>query len=300
MKKSQAATEPGVVLGVLLARWAAWPLSAQLGAFWLAVIAGALLWGGGLWLAGGRPDLAEPGPGLSAAYVAGLYAWLLALCHYGGRALGSPRPRLSAGAAATGALIGTALLGALLNLSLGLGWCQIGALHAGWQLILAQVVAMALALAWIEERVFRGLLLDLARNRLKPTAALQLQAALYALCHLLRALPPLAWLEALAALWLTGLILGRLRRGSDLGACWGLHAAWIAVTSFCNWSGLLVWDPGAALWSGGGNPVYGLAGLAALALLQLAGVGLGPGAGPRSGNQTEAATSSDVRAEDMA
>ena len=250
-----------------LMQWARWPLAVQLLVFWLAVAGGAGGWALSLWLLAGRP-VAVPAP-LQAAYVCGLYAWLLWLCHRCRRVLALPALPLARPAGLlTGAALALACLGLLAAVSLGLGWAQLRPLRSDWPLILGQVLLMAVAVAAIEEIVFRGLMLDLVLRRHGPGLACQLQAGIYACLHLLRSdLDLFAWLLALASLWLTGLLLGQLRLHSQgLAVCFGLHGAWICQTRFAAWSGLLSWDPAWARWSGLGNPVYGLSGMAVAAL----------------------------------
>lgn len=233
--------------------------------FWLAVMTGAGAWALVLLALGGDPDTELT----RAAYVLGLYAWLLLLCHQLRRSLSLPlltiwQPPLRL---IQGALAATGLLGSLLCVQLLSGWGFWQAPSPEWPLILAQVLLMAVAIAWIEELVFRGLMLDLFAHTHSSATALQIQAGIYAGLHLVRTdLSPISWLSALSSLWLTGLVLGELRlRTGSLAASIGLHAGWVALTSFLAWSQSIRWQPESALWSGTGNPAYGLSGLVLMA-----------------------------------
>ncbi len=234
--------------------------------FWLAAVSGAGAWALLLLAFGLRVQQ----PLTQAAYVLGLYIWLLMLSGGFRKVLSLPplpawRPVLKL---IQGAAFGISCLSLLLLLQLSLGWASWLGPKLNWQLIIPQVLVMALGVAWIEERVFRGLMLDLFKSQ-GETPALQIQAGIYAGLHLLRTdLGLSGWLTALASLWLTGLILGELRRiTGSLAASLGLHAGWVVLTSFLAWSGCFYWRPETHLWSGSGNPAYGLSGLILLALI---------------------------------
>lgn len=257
--------------GLMPASWRDWPLAAQLLSFWLTVVCGAGLWGGLLWLLAGRPPLAKVDGLWQTLYLLGLYLCLLGLCRWARQTAALPAPSLWR--PLRGVLAGLAVSGLclalLFALALLLGWARPGPLRPDWPLIIVQVLIMAAAAAGIEELVFRGLMLDLALRRLSPWPALRLQALIYASLHLLRGgLSLQERLFALLGLSLTGLLLGRLRlRSGSLALSVGLHAGWIAITSFCAWAALLNWQPAAAIWSGGGNPIYGFSGLPLLLIL---------------------------------
>lgn len=259
--------------------WTRWPLTLQLLAFWACTAAGAGLWAGSLWLLAGRPDGEHIPPLWQSLYLLGLYLWLLLLCRRARRDLGlaplllwRPRRQLLGGAG-----LALVTLSGLFALGLGLGWARPGPVGPEALGIGAQVAVMALAIASIEEIVFRGLMLDLALRRTGSGTALTIQAGIYAGLHLLRG--GLDWparIQALLALGLTGWLLGKLRlRTGSLAASVGLHGGWIAVTSFSAWTAWLQWQPASALWSGLGNPIYGLSGLPVLLGLNLL-VGSGP------------------------
>ncbi|PKL75680.1 MAG: hypothetical protein CVV27_14105, partial [Candidatus Melainabacteria bacterium HGW-Melainabacteria-1] len=232
--------------------WRRASLSGQIAGFWLTVLCGAAALAGLLWLCAGRP--AAIPAWAEAAYVAGLYAWLWLLCAWARRLAGLPPWRsLNPMPLALGAGLGMLCLGLLWGLSLGAGWASVGRLAQSWPQLVLQACLMAIAVAMIEERVFRGLMLDLGRRRLSERAATHLQAGIYALPHLLRSdLSLTAWLNALVSLWLTGLLLAKLRKGNDLSCGLGLHAAWIGCSSFAATAGLLVWPPAFHSLSGGG------------------------------------------------
>ena len=115
--------------------------------------------------------------------------------------------------------------------------------------------------------VYLAVGLDLFARTHSSATALQIQAGIYAGLHLVRTdLSPISWLSALSSLWLTGLVLGELRlRTGSLAASIGLHAGWVALTSFLAWSQSIRWQPESGLWSGTGNPAYGLSGLVLMA-----------------------------------
>lgn len=277
--------------GPMPAAWGDWPLAAQLLSFWLAAVGGAGLWGGLLWLLAGRPPLTSVDGLWQTLYLLGLYAWLLALCRWARQTADLPAPGLWR--PLRGVLAGLAIsglcLGLLFALALLLGWARPGPLRPDWPLIAGQVWLMAAGVAAIEELVFRGLMLDLALRRLGAWQALSLQALIYAGLHLLRGgLGLHERLLALLGLSLTGLLLGQLRlRSGSLGLSIGLHGGWIAITSFCAWAALLAWEPAAAIWSGGGNPIYGLSGLPLLLILNALAAGwpIPPAAFPSSNRQ---------------
>ena len=65
-----------------------------------------------------------------------------------------------------------AMLGALLNLSLGLGWATVGKIRPDWQVIAAQVAVMALANGLLELGTGSLLLAIGLLYRLEPYAAM--------------------------------------------------------------------------------------------------------------------------------
>lgn len=154
-----------------------------------------------------------------------------------------------------------------------LDWLLLGvatiALVAGWRLlsgaapdaavpaagrvarVLAGALAGALLLAWLEEAIFRGMVLRIFYTALAPLPALILSALFFAMVHFKRVPWPdgteVGWLSGLEVAWrgslsvvhtfdpgrfatlvLVGLVLGVLflRTGSLL-PCLGLHAGWV-------------------------------------------------------------------------
>lgn len=262
--KKDLAQDPSLIRQTLR-YWSRWPLAVQLLSFWLLVVLGAALWATGLWLLAGQPAFDRIPAIWQTSYLIGLYAWLLWLCRQARNSLSLPalplwRP-LRYGL--SGAALSILSLSLLALLALRLGWVQWHTLRPDWPWIGLQVIVMAIAVASIEEIVFRGVMLDLALRSLSTWSALILQALIYAVLHLFRSdLAPLSWLTALISLGLTGLLLGQLRlRSKSLAMSVGLHGTWVALTSFASWAAWLVWDPAWAPWSGLGNPVYGLSGL---------------------------------------
>jgi membrane protease YdiL (CAAX protease family) len=252
-----------------------WPLWRLIVSFWLYLVLGAL----GLMLVllaiAGLPlsSLAEAAAipqAWQAAYFAGLYALLWGLYRYFQLALGLAKVRIWPLDGILGLLAGLLSALLLLGLQLWLGWGRLQTPSLSWELLL-EVLGMAFAVAWIEEHIFRVLQLDLFKRELSVAGALHAQAVLYALVHLMRTdLGWLSWFNALAALYLVGLLLGRARlRSGSLGWSIGLHAGWILATNLVARSQLLSWDPAWGGWSGSGNPVYGLSGLIFLLAVNL-------------------------------
>lgn len=214
-----------------------------------------------------------------ALYVLGLYAWLSLFCWSIHRRRQHP-PWFGGGAWSTKCLQfskGT-LISALGLLSLGFIFWATGSLenlqapalsHAQIVVLSLKIIAMALAMAGIEEMLFRGLSLDLLQEDFSAHSALLWQALLFALLHLLRGdLHWASWLTAFIGLSLTGIALAQFRlQHNSLWSALGLHATWIGICVGCERLQLLQWNAQHSLWTGQGNPAYGISGVLFLSAL---------------------------------
>ena len=151
-----------------------------------------------------------------------------------------------------------------------INWAQPKAFANAYE-IWIQNLFMALAIAWIEERIFRGYMLSSLNKIYSWRKAIHIQAFWYALLHLLRSdLSLISWVTALIGLSLTGILLGHLRqRSQGLLMGFGLHACWIWLCSSIDQVSILSWNAQYKLWTGQGNPVYGLSGSLLIILLLL-------------------------------
>jgi len=260
-------------MSALKSTWAPWNLTQtaakKLGLFWILILGGACFWGGLLlWLTGtpwqNLQQTEKLSQSLSAAYLIGLYAWLLFLCRQfqPPTAFSPVSPSAQLRFFVTGLMLASVTLSLLWLAFAGLGWVEPAPAAITARHIL-HALLMACALAWIEERVFRGLTLSLLADFRPLAQAIWLQALAYALLHLLRTdLTALEWAVALAGLTLAGVWLALLKQKTgSLALSFGAHAGWICLTSLAAWSHGLHWPPENLLWTGGGNPAYGLGGV---------------------------------------
>ena len=247
--------------------------------FWLLTLLFALFWsflvaalGHKHWFA----FMQAPQKLALSVYVLGLYLWLSALCwQIHQRFKHDPWFKTDFTQARLQFLLG-ALTSCFILIILGLVFFASGAiktlnvpLNPFQSLHIAlEVSLMALCIALIEEAVFRGLMLDLFEQDMKPEQALRAQALLFASLHMIRGdLPWLQWLAAFGALYFTGLIAGQLRQAS--GRLWapiGLHAAWVWLCVVLERLQWISWQPEQEIWSGMGNPAYALSGALFLSL----------------------------------
>lgn len=127
--------------------------------------------------------------------------------------------------------LGVGLVSALVHrgvLWLG-GWWTWPAGVTGTSALLA--LATSLALALVEEAVFRGYLMGVVWEDRGRTTALVGVSLFFALVHLFRPGGLLFKLAYGFGLFLSSLILGRVaERTASLWPCVGVHAAWIAVS----------------------------------------------------------------------
>lgn len=207
---------------------------------------------------------------LQAAYVTGLYLWMLWLCSRLDSAQTGQAISTNIKGFFKGGLIAIISLGLLWSLFVLLGWSK-PQMGSGSVWIWVQNLLMALSIAWIEERVFRGFMLSTLKKGYSWRTAICIQACCYALVHLLRTdLNLIAWTQAFLGLGLTGVLLGHLRqRNQSLAMGFGLHASWVWFCSSIAQFNYLSWQPEYTFWTGQGNPIYGLSGSILLALLLL-------------------------------
>ncbi len=132
-------------------------------------------------------------------------------------------------------------------------------------------VGVGLAVAGIEELLFRGFLINIWLTPYGKLGALWTSALIFAIAHFLKPL------EAILASWpqfpgliIMGLLLGGARfwTGDRLGLGMGLHGGWVAGIYWVNVGGLISYTGAiSSLWTGiNGNPLASLLGLFFLGL----------------------------------
>jgi membrane protease YdiL (CAAX protease family) len=248
---------------------------------WLACVAVAWAgWGGALVAAGlplealWRPDLHPWG---QKALLGGAYASLLSTTAWcwvvlQGRPLvaltGPPACWRAAGGWFLAGLASLALLQSLM-LGLGLAEARPPAVPPMSPTLWGDVLAAAWLFAVSEELVFRGFVLRTLAEAGAWRLAVAGSAACYASAHFLKL--DAGW-QAVALPWLglftAGLMFGWLTlRTGALWAASGLHAGWVALFLASDRMRVLDPRPDAHLWTGGGYPLGGLLGLAAVLCL---------------------------------
>ncbi|TVP65520.1 MAG: CPBP family intramembrane metalloprotease [Leptolyngbya sp. LCM1.Bin17] len=178
---------------------------------------------------------------------------------------------------------GLGLLGviALVGGQLALGWQQWrgpklpqapGTTSPAWGIVLA-LLPLTLFIGWVEELIFRGVLVQGLRPLLPWLAMAVVVSAVFALSHLLwdgpAGVPQLPGLALMGAV----LLVARWVNGGSLGIPWGLHAGWIFAIALVDTLNLVTPAPTAPVWWVG-KPDQPLTGGAALALLAITGLGL--------------------------
>ncbi|MEB3288746.1 MAG: CPBP family intramembrane glutamic endopeptidase [Leptolyngbya sp.] len=177
------------------------------------------------------------------------------------------------------AVVGVALLVAV---QLGLGWRQWrprGPLsdstastdRAPLPLLLA-LPLITLFIGWVEEVIFRGLLVNGLLTTLPWGSVVLLSSVIFAVSHLLWDGP--AGVPSLPGLGLMGivLLLARWAMAGDLSLAWGLHSGWIFAIALIDALHLLQpVSPAPAL---AGKPDQPLTGLPALGLMLFTGIGV--------------------------
>ncbi|AIE73165.1 MULTISPECIES: CPBP family intramembrane glutamic endopeptidase [unclassified Synechocystis] len=131
---------------------------------------------------------------------------------------------------------------------------------------------LALAIALVEELIFRGIFQNQLQQDLPAWVAAMVISAIFAVLHLL-------WERRLTAyqlpgLWLLGMVLvwARLVDGGNLALAWGLHGGWVFALAACDATGLITYPcSNGNIWVGKANqPLAGLAGIICLLLTALA------------------------------
>jgi membrane protease YdiL (CAAX protease family) len=127
---------------------------------------------------------------------------------------------------------------------------------------------LAMAIALVEEVIFRGIFQSQLQAELSPWLAAVLGSAIFAVLHLL-------WerhltLPQLPGLWLLGVVLvgARWLDGGNLALAWGLHAGWVFGLASVDATGVLTYpDQDGNLWVGKQNqPLAGIGGLLCLGI----------------------------------
>lgn len=105
--------------------------------------------------------------------------------------------------------------------------------------VMVETTLLAFAVAWIEELLFRGLILGILEKSSRPELAVLWQAIIFSGLHQMNTHWP--WglrIGSAVGLFLAGLVLGLVRQKTNgLGWSIGLHAGWIFI---CQW-GVRVW-----------------------------------------------------------
>ncbi len=141
-----------------------------------------------------------------------------------------------------------------------------------WLRLSPLFLILALAIALVEELIFRGIFQNQLQLDLNPWLTAIIISGIFALLHLL-------WERRLTAyqlpgLWLLGmvLVLARFIDGGNLALAWGLHGGWVFGLASLDATGLITYpnDEG-NIWVGKGNqPLAGLAGILCLVITGLA------------------------------
>lgn len=188
---------------------------------------------------------------------------------------------------AVGAGLGIAILGValLVAVQLALGWRQWRPLAkpdeptdqtsasppAPLALLLALPI-LTLFIGWVEELIFRGVLVNGLLTALPWMAVAILASAIFALSHLVWDGP--AGVPSLPGLGLMGLVLllARWAMAGDLSLAWGLHTGWIFAIALID--ALQLTQPSPRAPALAGKPDQPLTGLPALGLMVLTGLGI--------------------------
>lgn len=138
--------------------------------------------------------------------------------------------------------------------------------------LLLALPMLTLLIGWVEELVFRGVLVNGLRMALPWAVVVVLASAMFALSHLL-------WdgqggVPSLPGLGLMGLtlLLARWAMAGDLSLAWGLHTGWIFAIALVDALHLTQPSPHAPALAG--KPDQPLTGLPALGLMVLTGLGI--------------------------
>ncbi len=183
-------------------------------------------------------------------------------------------------ALATG--VGIAILGVMLLVvsQLALGWRQWRSRidepdqpPAPSPLLFLALPLLTLFIGWVEELIFRGVLVNGLLPALPWVGVAMLASTIFAVSHL-------AWdgpggIPSLPGLGLMGgvLLLARWVMAGDLSLAWGLHTGWIFAIALLD--ALQLTQPSPTAPGLAGKPDQPLTGLPALGLMILTGLGLG-------------------------
>lgn len=198
--------------------------------------------------------------------------------------------RLFIGTMVVGFGVGVLGVALLLAVQLGLGWrrwCsdpaaaeaipEDSAAARGTQpnllLLTLALLPLTLFIGWVEELVFRGVLVNGLLEALPVGAVVILASLVFAVSHLvwdgLAGMPQLPGLGLMGAV----LILARWAMGGSLGLAWGLHAGWIFAIALLDGAAVIQPVELAPTWLAG-KPDQPLTGVATLLLLGLTGAGI--------------------------
>jgi membrane protease YdiL (CAAX protease family) len=177
--------------------------------------------------------------------------------------------------------IGVAILGvALLVVSqLTLGWRQwrpraegVNQPPAPPPLLFLALPLLTLFIGWVEELIFRGVLVNGLLPALPWVVVAILASAIFAVSHLVWDGP--SGIPSLPGLGLMGgvLLLARWVMVGDLSLAWGLHTGWIFAIALLD--ALQLTQPSPTAPGLAGKPDQPLTGLPALGLMVLTGLGL--------------------------
>lgn len=174
--------------------------------------------------------------------------------------------------------LGIAIFGVVLLVvvQVALGWRQwrpagIDRPAAAPVLLLA-LPLLTLFIGWVEELIFRGVLVNGLLTALPWFAVAALASAIFAISHLLWDGP--SGVPSLPGLGLMGLVLllARWAMAGDLSLAWGLHTGWIFAIALID--ALHLVQPVSPAPALAGKPDQPLTGLPALGLMVLTGLGI--------------------------
>lgn len=181
--------------------------------------------------------------------------------------------------------IGIAMVGVglLVVVQLGLGWRQWrpseprlpgspASTDAAPLLLLMALPVLTIFIGWVEELIFRGVLVNGLLTTLPWGGVAVVASGLFAVSHLLWDGP--AGVPSLPGLGLMGgvLLLARWAMAGDLSLAWGLHSGWIFAMALIDALHLVHPVPQAPALAG--KPDQPLTGLPALGLMVLTGLGV--------------------------
>jgi len=155
-----------------------------------------------------------------------------------------------------------------------LGWVKVITPSVSLLKIVAEGLFSAIAIAFAEELLFRGWILDELQRDYRQTTAMWVSALLYALLHFIKpveeVIRTLVTFPALVLLGIT-LVLAKNRCCDRLGICIGIHAGLVWGYYIVNVGGLIEYTNQVPVWVTGidGNPIAGITGLIFLTALMI-------------------------------